>query len=455
VTGATIENLTIRNAFARTLGAGILCQDSTIITCRNVEITSCRDGGLICVDSAPSITNCYFTNNIAKQGGGISCEAGPLHLGSSVQVFGCIVMGNQAPGGGGVFVSGSASHATFDQCVISSNSIDQDTGNGGGMNFMSANVTVSNCIINNNEAHGTGGGVNVEDSQVTLTDCVIQGNSATTLSAAGGGISIGYNASVSVNGCVIARNTCLGSSAASAGGGVCIFSSAIEANLTGCTVAQNTITSGFGSGIGMFYVSPTIARSLIAFNGPGDALYCGEGAVPAVSCVDMFGNQGGDTFCGSLGTGNFSADPLFCNMAADDYRLQSGSPCLPGHHPGGPAVCNGQLIGGAGQGCIPVGVEDGSGGAPAAFLRGNEPNPFVGNTVIRYELNRSAWASLRIFDVSGRLVRTLIEGRIAAGSQQATWDGRNTKGEPVPSGIYFYSLKTDGSGETRRMVLAR
>ena len=75
-------------------------------------------------------------------------------------------------------------------------------------------------------------------------------------------------------------------------------------------------------------------------------------------------------------------------------------------------------------------------GGPLAVTRllPNEPNPFNPATIIRYELAAAAPVRLQIFDVGGRLVRTLFVGEFATGAQSFTWDGRSDTGAPVASG---------------------
>lgn len=104
-----------------------------------------------------------------------------------------------------------------------------------------------------------------------------------------------------------------------------------------------------------------------------------------------------------------------------------------------------------------VGVED----IPAAFeLTGNSPNPFNPRTTIAFAVPVSGQATLRIMDVRGRLVRTLVEGSVAAGRHARVWDGADSRGRAVASGVYLYRLEfqgTDGTqqADTRRMVLVR
>ncbi len=93
--------------------------------------------------------------------------------------------------------------------------------------------------------------------------------------------------------------------------------------------------------------------------------------------------------------------------------------------------------------------------AAASVLYQNAPNPFNPSTTIRYELGTNGPVELRVFDLSGRLIRTLFNGVEAAGVQQKTWLGRDQQGRSVASGVYFYRLQTDGEVQTKRMLLAK
>jgi len=62
---------------------------------------------------------------------------------------------------------------------------------------------------------------------------------------------------------------------------------------------------------------------------------------------------------------------------------------------------------------------------------------------------------LDIFDIQGRLIRTLAQGTAAAGSHQILWNGTNEQGEMVPSGIYFYRLQAGSFQEIKRMVMLK
>ncbi len=95
----------------------------------------------------------------------------------------------------------------------------------------------------------------------------------------------------------------------------------------------------------------------------------------------------------------------------------------------------------------------------ATALLANYPNPFsAGNTsttTIRYQLTSAGDIGLAIYDLTGRLVRTLARGRQNAGIYTVRWNGRDAYGQDVAAGVYLYRLKTDRQVLVRRMVLLR
>ena len=93
-------------------------------------------------------------------------------------------------------------------------------------------------------------------------------------------------------------------------------------------------------------------------------------------------------------------------------------------------------------------------------LLANYPNPFNPETWIPYQLAQPAEVTVSIHAANGALVRTLPLGRIPAGvyqsrSRAAYWDGRNAQGEPVASGVYFYTLKAGQFTATRKMLIRK
>lgn len=89
-------------------------------------------------------------------------------------------------------------------------------------------------------------------------------------------------------------------------------------------------------------------------------------------------------------------------------------------------------------------------------LHANVPNPFNPTTTINYDVRSGgADVSIAIFDVSGRLVRTLVHEHRAAGRYSAQWDGLDDAGRPVASGVYFYRMQAANFTETRKMILLK
>ena len=92
---------------------------------------------------------------------------------------------------------------------------------------------------------------------------------------------------------------------------------------------------------------------------------------------------------------------------------------------------------------------------PVNRLSQNFPNPFNPETWIPYQLASDANVVLYIYDAQGRRVYFQTLGHQKAGTHTTYWDGCNTVGEPVASGIYFYSLETDTFHATRKMIIQR
>ncbi len=86
-------------------------------------------------------------------------------------------------------------------------------------------------------------------------------------------------------------------------------------------------------------------------------------------------------------------------------------------------------------------------------LEQNHPNPFVSETDISYTLPRKANVELKIYDVAGKLVRTLVDGIQSSGQKRVAWDRKDAKGTLVHSGVYFYGLKTDVDASVTKVMV--
>jgi hypothetical protein len=91
-----------------------------------------------------------------------------------------------------------------------------------------------------------------------------------------------------------------------------------------------------------------------------------------------------------------------------------------------------------------------------AHLWQNVPNPFNPVTTIRYEVPEfGGRVKLSVYDVSGRLVRTLVDGVVEPGRRSAVWDGKDSKGADVASGIYYCRLKTRNGEDSIKLTLLK
>jgi flagellar hook assembly protein FlgD len=83
------------------------------------------------------------------------------------------------------------------------------------------------------------------------------------------------------------------------------------------------------------------------------------------------------------------------------------------------------------------------------------PNPFNPSTTLSFTLPSPSPATLAVYDITGRKVRTLVSGPMSAGTHMFVWNGLDDAGRPVSSGVYLYRLTAGGMAETRRMTLVR
>lgn len=254
---------------------------------------------------------------------------------------------------------------------------------GSGLYCIASDLTLRGCVFDNNyawsHAGASGGGMVAQSSVITATDCVFRYNDANN-NASAAGI---YSSTASFTGCSFYHNTTGGGSASLAvvNGTLSVQDSyfrrsSLEMWSPDATIAGNLF---FNAHLGVYSgspvirnstfakasiylsgtASPTLQRSVVALGEHADpAVWCSSnwtGSI-TISCCNVYGNAGGDwTGClaGHDGSdGNFSEDPLFCDLDAEDLHLQWASPCLPANS----GDCG--LIGALGfGGCNSVAVE--------------------------------------------------------------------------------------------------
>lgn len=85
----------------------------------------------------------------------------------------------------------------------------------------------------------------------------------------------------------------------------------------------------------------------------------------------------------------------------------------------------------------------------------NSPNPFTSTTTIHYQIPSRSLVRVRVYDMAGNLVKTLVDGYVGQGSQQVVWDGKTEAGESAATGYYYYTLDAQPSDARSEAISAR
>jgi len=453
-------------------------QDSTTIiqgfTIMGGYVVDESGGGIFVENASPTFVDCTIDTNYTNRNGG------GAYLSNSGAVFEqCRFLRNHATWSGGGAYSGEGL-AEFVECEFADNE-SHDTGGG----FAGTGV-LTDCHIMGNSAWSQGGGVDVLEG--TYTRCVIEEN----LSGDGGGIGVAgsadfqdcriignnaeYGGGVKVyprcnpifDRCVISGN--LG---VLQGGGIVLHIRDFERPVfTNCSVVGNASGTRGGGGIHVYSsmggaLKGLFEKSIVWGNcstGPGDEVYVtctSAGTGLEFACCDLDSTGFETDGCGTityLGD-NFFVNPQFCEMtdcdlaptSTGDLRLSGTSPCLASNSP-----CL-QLVGAIDSTCTGTAVEERPAAtpSPACELYQNHPNPFNPTTTITFLLPEPTAANLSVYNIEGKLVAELADGRLSAGVKSYSWDGRDSGGNSVASGVYFYRLTAGDQMLTRKMVLLK
>ncbi|MBI5403263.1 MAG: T9SS type A sorting domain-containing protein [Ignavibacteriae bacterium] len=96
-----------------------------------------------------------------------------------------------------------------------------------------------------------------------------------------------------------------------------------------------------------------------------------------------------------------------------------------------------------------IGIQNITSSIPNYFsLSQNYPNPFNPATNIKYQIANNKFISLKVFDILGKEIESLVNEKQSAGTYEVNWNGSQ-----YPSGVYFYRLVTDGFTDTKKMIL--
>ena len=440
-------------------------------------------GGLLIVGSQGmfselTVRNVVFTANTARFGGGAGCAFSAPTF-SHVVFIGNAVSGEMAGDGGGMqnlFCASTLRNVRFRNNTaerfgggLMNNRgttlmngvtfIENNGERGGGMYNLDDNAVVVNAVFFSNVAVISGGGMYNDESPAAVMNALFSGNRTLDPERRGGGAMGNFREEPFLTNLVFYGNS-------SARDGGALFN--INSN-------------------------PTIINSILWNNqadGEQDELFSGglPGGNPRVfSSIVEGGLPPGITD----GGGNLNADPLFADADGaddlpgtidDDFRLMPGSPAidvgnnagllfdvldldrdgntqdqvsidldgnLRVHDAGGGAVVDlgAYEFGAAG---VLVATEEATELPESPLILAAYPNPFRGQATLRYALSASGHATLKVYDMLGREVATLIDDVLPAGTHTVHFEAPH-----LASGVYLYHLEAAGRTATRKMLLVR
>jgi hypothetical protein len=410
-------------------------------------------GGLLCDQGHLDLAHCWLQHNVALNmfgyGGGISFN----HATGTLTE--CMISDNRsALFGGGIYSKWST--VTLTGCTI----ICDSAVYGGGLYCDGGNVQVSNSVISHNKMASQGCGIYCADSTILeIENCSISDNEG---DMSGSGF-YSTDSSPVLNDCIIARN--IGEAGVQCDGGAPVFNRCtitgshgwessysvdnVYLNRTTATLNSCIITYARG-GAGVRFIQSENSRIIysdIFGNGGGQFAEINDG--PAAIGIIALTNANGDS-CDTYY--NVYRDPMFADTVNGNYHLMAGSPCIDAGDPALPHDADGTV---ADIGAYTF-AQDVSVGSDfivhpsSLILYQNYPNPFNAETRIAFDLPQAGKAAIDLFDITGRKIRTLVDGNLNAGRHEIAVDGSN-----LASGMYFCRMQAGSRTMTVKMMLLK
>ncbi len=417
------EDLTVLDA--ESSGTVIEIVNVTETLLKDVTITggsANKGGGLYCSSSTLNLENVSILNNSASyQGGGIYSN------GSSLILENVNIMDNFASTyGGGIYLI---------YCEL----------------IMSSNQLFDNYCSDGAE-EGRGGAIYMYESTLNLSECDILNNSANSHA----GAIYMSRASADIDKCTFVDNT----SGGNVGGLYYYISDSLD--ITNCTFYNNT---GSDSGAIRFYLgnapnNPPIIQNTICWNNSPAEILCSADGQPIELIVGYSDIEGGlDAIVTNNNAniiwleGNINENPLFADSLNGDFHLTFSSPCIDTGDPNSPLDPDGTN---ADMGAFyydqPSDIVENVIQNTSVSLN-NFPNPFNPTTTISFSIQEESKIDLSIYNIKGQKIKSLLSDQIFAGDHSIAWNGEDTFGEKVGSGVYLYKLNVNGKTEAVKKCL--
>ncbi|MCP4580770.1 MAG: DUF1565 domain-containing protein [candidate division Zixibacteria bacterium] len=348
--------------------------------------------------------------------------------------------------GGGIYTN-------YSDLIISNNIIEENVGDacGGGICCNFGSTVIRNNYIHDNTSPSGGGIRCYHSSAIDIDRNIISGNYAQS----GGGL---YTSNLG-DGSVIRNNVISGNLASNQGGGMKSFG-------LSCLIINNTFSRNrglYGGAVFCHYSDLAVTNSIFwadsaAWESP--EIYVDDNSSAVLTYCDIQVDWPGDN--------NIFSNPRFRDSQNDDYHLMAveygypyDSPCIDAGHPEildsildslwGLGTTLGDIGAYGGGDSVQVGIVNREPEIPNRFaISQNYPNPFNAVTTIGFAIPEPQQVSLKIYDVLGREVASLLDDYLQAGDHSVTWDAADKA-----SSVYYYKIQTSRHSDIQKMILLK